>query len=745
MDANTANTTTRLSLRGGAIHTRNSYTRTTSTSYGKTTSRQSTPSYDSLYDDIYDATPPSTPPPRARPTARAAATTSTTPSSSSTQPTPTQPDYPPLLPSLTTSLTAFLTTTPPFLPRRNLRDLAPPTSHKLPIPIPLVGKGKGKGKDGRREAAGAWRPEKLPLRPLWPRSGGELEDEWYEKLYGSVWERVWGFAQGWFGYGDMPGLPGKVPCEGGVVKGAVWRSSVGRGGVGAGLRLLGKKKKTGGERGFDEEFRWFVSQVAVQDNHAGGWDAVLLRRGLREAVVAGVVSKVLEEQVWDELLFGGSKKQRAVLKGQDEGFIQYDGYQRTYLRSQVVRTMLVGDQLTPGFWSRVDKLALQTTALLLPLLRLMDQHFRDSHEKPLQALYQDLHDIIAEAAFLSLGIRWSRDIFYFKWPTPGEVWETDQEALNREMFKTSERAAERYDRIQGKRWEEERQQRLLKQARRQQQLESPYLSDQLALRISDLVDKLKSVVSRDNNSSDKNPNRKDDDNEEYHAPHRIAKVHIAAFPTLQRFRPVGGVDQDTGHANSEAITTLMDSRVVHYYGLSANAAAAADGLDDRHPTLEEWLKQTGSKWSVGGVVRWLFSLLAAWMFYNFLRNIVPGVRDVVRAVEAVFLSLVAALIQMVGLVVGALWDGLNMAVRWELGTDEVRGLKTMVVDGAKRLGDDIVDSAKVAVWSVLGGPESGANFFIPWLRTPEQTPGWLDYVPWAKKVAEQVPSKWWGW
>jgi hypothetical protein len=70
---------------------------------------------------------------------------------------------------------------------------------------------------------------------------------------------------------------------------------------------------------------WFVEKVAMQDNNAGGWDALLTKKVMRECLVTGVIGKVLETAVFDELLFGADAVQKRMLEAQDECTLQFEG------------------------------------------------------------------------------------------------------------------------------------------------------------------------------------------------------------------------------------------------------------------------------------------------------------------------------------------------------------------------------------------------------------------------------------
>lgn len=66
--------------------------------------------------------------------------------------------------------------------------------------------------------------------------------------------------------------------------------------------------------------------VARQDNHApGGWDDLLVQRTHREYVITGVIGKVLDKYVWEELLFGATEAQKDLLEKEDRLTADLDG------------------------------------------------------------------------------------------------------------------------------------------------------------------------------------------------------------------------------------------------------------------------------------------------------------------------------------------------------------------------------------------------------------------------------------
>jgi hypothetical protein len=55
-------------------------------------------------------------------------------------------------------------------------------------------------------------------------------------------------------------------------------------------------------------------------------------------------------------------------------------------------------------------------------------------------MHQDVHDIVAEAAYLSIAIRLSKTIFRFEFPEPGQQWDIDQDNTEPGIYNASKAA-----------------------------------------------------------------------------------------------------------------------------------------------------------------------------------------------------------------------------------------------------------------------------------------------------------------
>jgi hypothetical protein len=301
------------------------------------------------------------------------------------------------------------------------------------------------------------------------------------------------------------------------------------------------------------------------------------------------------------------------------------------LRAQCIRTLLIGETLTAEFWPCVDRLAFQTTSLLLPLLRLMDKHFPDSRTKSLRNMYQDLHVIIAEAGYLSIGIRWSGNIFRITSPFPGEVWDLGQEHIEPELYEMSEATNQRADRIAETMWREKRRRQYRQQQEREAQPGAPTLREQAAV-ISSVLSPLKDVWRRvTGQEAEEDSGDEKDNNDEWHSASRMGKVQVIAWPMLQRFQTVGELDPDTGAADGETITTVVKSQVVYYFGRIDNNGDQSDDV----PTLSDWVQQNkrDRRRKLLLPLRWVAYAAGVWLLLSFLALYISAVNDILQAVN----------------------------------------------------------------------------------------------------------------
>jgi hypothetical protein len=170
-------------------------------------------------------------------------------------------------------------------------------SLSLPFSVPFRLPWQRQRQRGLEELlSGVWRPTRTRFEIEWPRV--ELESSWYEMVCTHLYVRAGEFADEYFMYGDIPA--GSAAEPGG--EGSVWTQAA-----------------------FSSQFRWYVARIAKQDIHAGGWDALLAKGLHRKYLVTGIIGKLLETCVFDELLFGADAEQRRMLEAQDRCTLDMEG------------------------------------------------------------------------------------------------------------------------------------------------------------------------------------------------------------------------------------------------------------------------------------------------------------------------------------------------------------------------------------------------------------------------------------
>lgn len=215
----------------------------------------------------------------------------------------------------------------------------------------------------------------------------------------------------------------------------------------------------------------------------------------------------------------------------------------------------------------------------------MDRHFPASQTASLRNLYQDLHAIVAEAGYLSIGMRWSANIFRFSSPFPGQAWDLDQQHVDDAPYNASVAASDRADKMDEARWKAETERIRLERSQPGQNATAggPQTArDWKPAFVTNAMNKIKTTWEGAKPGSTATP-----PSSAWHRPSRLAKVHIVIWPMLQRFATVGKIDPATGAADGETITTVFKAQVVYYSG----RVDQSGGQSEDHPTLEEWVHE----------------------------------------------------------------------------------------------------------------------------------------------------------
>ncbi|KAG4427531.1 hypothetical protein IFR05_016987, partial [Cadophora sp. M221] len=190
------------------------------------------------------------------------------------------------------------------------------------------------------------------------------------------------------------------------------------------------------------EFVKWAEQGAEPDPRFGSWDEMLRDRELRKWFVMAVVMKVFKVKVFDLYLFGATAEETQLMHQVDRAFLGREGFQREELRAKQASTILGSASVTANFYPSVAKLTAQIALLLSPLTTyLYSLPPPVGTPAPLiTSLYQSLHNLVSQAAYLSLCVKLTPSIIQMHDLRPGDRWHPDDmHCLDTEAFVDSKR------------------------------------------------------------------------------------------------------------------------------------------------------------------------------------------------------------------------------------------------------------------------------------------------------------------
>lgn len=253
----------------------------------------------------------------------------------------------------------------------------------------------------------------------------------------------------------------------------------------------------------------------------------------------------------------------------------------------------------------------------------MDNHFRASRRHSLRSFHQDLHGIVAVTGFLSIGMRWSYNIFRMSSPFPGQAWDLDQQHVDDAIYNASKAATDRADKAAEEEWNARR--------ARENQPEGDGTPDPAAEEAQDYLtaalDKVKALWGHFANQGEESVDNGEGTSDTFfRAASRLAKVQIIVWPMLQRFATVGKVNPESGVADGENITTVFKSQVVYYSGRTDQPAEQSED----HPSLEDWIhdQEHARMWAFLRPLRWIPYLAGTWLLLSLLARYSPLIDDI---------------------------------------------------------------------------------------------------------------------
>ncbi|OWP00253.1 hypothetical protein B2J93_3779 [Marssonina coronariae] len=183
--------------------------------------------------------------------------------------------------------------------------------------------------------------------------------------------------------------------------------------------------------GMTPEFVRWAEQVADPEwessTRTGGWDELLKDSRLRKWFLMAILMKIFKTKIFDEYLFGASKEQKEACFALDRAFLTREGFQRTSVRATTVRAVLGLGAVTESFYPCVAKLSAQICLMLQPLTTYLYSlpPLGDAPLPRVADLHQSLHNLVSQAAYLSLCVRVSPTIFQFVDLQPAADWDPE--------------------------------------------------------------------------------------------------------------------------------------------------------------------------------------------------------------------------------------------------------------------------------------------------------------------------------
>ncbi|CZT51897.1 uncharacterized protein RSE6_13119 [Rhynchosporium secalis] len=178
------------------------------------------------------------------------------------------------------------------------------------------------------------------------------------------------------------------------------------------------------------EFLKWAEQVVEPNPRFGSWDELLRDKEMRKWFVMGVVMKVLKRKVFDKYLFGCGEVEEELFLQTDRAFLGREGFQREDVRAKLTSTLLGHASVPSLFYLSVAKLTAQVSLMLAPLTTYL-YSLPPPAGKPapkVSALYQSLHNLVSQAAYLSICCKITPSVIQIHDLRPGDQWQPDDMA-----------------------------------------------------------------------------------------------------------------------------------------------------------------------------------------------------------------------------------------------------------------------------------------------------------------------------
>ena len=375
--------------------------------------------------------------------------------------------------------------------------------------------------------------------------------------------------------------------------------------------------------GMTDEFVTWAEQAAEPDLNTGTgtWDDLLRETRQRKWLVMGVLMRILTVKVFEVDLFGASKEQGELLHGISRALVGREGlypflffvksnwlsvigFGRQALRAETARTIMGRNAVTENFYPSVAKLTAQISLLLKPLTDyLYGMQPRLGVPLPkIEDQYQELHNLVSTAAYLSLCTKLSATIFTFNDVSPGTHWD-DKDYYNLEAdlyFQSRTAVLDDYEHRQ-KAWNE----RLQKLNAELDSLKNAGKADTGA------GDRVWQELAAHQTAIPSDPGR------DYRP-----MCKIGVWPVITRYKPGGDEDDEKGECSRFVrekdgfrILQLAKGAVVLYYGWNGGKDAHGRWLPNpagENVELRAWISgKTGERKGLGDTGKVVAGLGAA--------------------------------------------------------------------------------------------------------------------------------------
>lgn len=189
----------------------------------------------------------------------------------------------------------------------------------------------------------------------------------------------------------------------------------------------------------------------------------------------------------------------------------------------------------------------------MPLLNVLRKQDTSREWTSVAQVHQELHNIIAQAAYISVCMAWSKSIFRFTFPETGQLWELEFDNYDDLVYQRSKDRAEAYDRAQIEKERRAAAQRAAEEA----------------------------AAGAAAGQGQENPPVVQAVNDYLQPPLRAARVKIVLWPLVERFAPLSDA-AGYGAIGGDKISRLLPAQVVYYAGRED----AAGEMAERYPLLD---------------------------------------------------------------------------------------------------------------------------------------------------------------